>query len=420
MTSRRPLAAAAALATLAALGCNNNTVAFQSSSGAVVESRPVATQEQVPMDILWVIDNSFSMCEEQQLLRDNFKNFINTLEDTRLDFHLAVTTTHDPFVKFDTEPLAVASVIQALPQPVPASSPTCLLTSDARKAAGATSEYEPVRQALALAKTCLADPSLASNYEWTDPQIACAYAGPNDPLRVDEDCVAATGIPDTDANGVADEFDLFPTDNLYRSLRGGGKVIKAQEYRNAAGDLDIDALSTDFGCMATAGTLGTGYEKGLSAAARAVSPEFTGLATGIDGGDTLAPNHGFLRRDAQFALIFVTDENDCSHNGEIQEQGDRCGGDSCYYWNSTQISAADSPLIPVENLAEEFRINLAASKGFDSTTAEGLEALEEQILVSSIHGGYNRYNQPYPSVCDGTETKPGEDVHPGERAGRLG
>ena len=357
-----------------------------------------------PLDVLFVIDNSFSMCEEQEGLRENFRPFVARLAAAGTDFHLAVTTTHAPLVQYELEPLAKASQIQALPQPVPATSPTCLSTSDAQRAAGATSDFEPVRQALALAKTCLADPSLASNYEWTDAQIACAYSGPNDRLRVEQDCAALTGIPDTNADGNADEFDLFPAPDLYRGLRGGGKVLKASAYQ-ANGTLDVDAIVADFACMATAGTLGTGYEKGLQAAVDAVSPNLTGYSIGSTQADAAAPNHGFLRSDARFALFFVTDENDCSHNGEIQEQGDRCGGDSCYYWNSTQIPEADSPLIPVATLADRFRANLAASKEIAATTA-ARDALEGATTVVSMHGGYERYSGPYPALCDGTEARP--------------
>lgn len=46
-----------------------------------------------PVDILFVVDNSNSMCEEQAILRDNFNRFINILADAEADFRLAVINT---------------------------------------------------------------------------------------------------------------------------------------------------------------------------------------------------------------------------------------------------------------------------------------------------------------------------------------
>jgi hypothetical protein len=58
-----------------------------------------------------------------------------------------------------------------------------------------------------------------------------------------------------------------------------------------------------FSCLADIGTLGCGYEHQLQAARVA-------LADPQSGGPT--ENQGFLRRDAYLALIFITDEDDCS------------------------------------------------------------------------------------------------------------
>ena len=45
------------------------------------------------VDILWVIDNSPSMEDEQAEVADKFEAFIGNLEDTQLDFHVGVVTT---------------------------------------------------------------------------------------------------------------------------------------------------------------------------------------------------------------------------------------------------------------------------------------------------------------------------------------
>jgi len=47
-------------------------------------------------DILFVVDNSGSMTEEQQALVDNFSHFIQYLAGTALDYHIGVVTLDDP------------------------------------------------------------------------------------------------------------------------------------------------------------------------------------------------------------------------------------------------------------------------------------------------------------------------------------
>lgn len=54
----------------------------------------VITQVTKPeVDILWVIDNSGSMLDEQAKLAENFPNFMNFFLESGLDYHIAVTST---------------------------------------------------------------------------------------------------------------------------------------------------------------------------------------------------------------------------------------------------------------------------------------------------------------------------------------
>ena len=45
------------------------------------------------IDILWVIDNSLSMSDEQDKIAAEFKSFITSIEDYNLQFHIGVITT---------------------------------------------------------------------------------------------------------------------------------------------------------------------------------------------------------------------------------------------------------------------------------------------------------------------------------------
>jgi hypothetical protein len=75
---------------------------------------------------------------------------------------------------------------------------------------------------------------------------------------------------------------------------GGFKVI----------DSSTPSPSDVFGANVQVGISGSGFERGLDAAAQALSPLM------LDG-----PNQGFLRDDAVLSLIFVSDEEDISHQG---------------------------------------------------------------------------------------------------------
>ena len=52
----------------------------------------VQTKKQ-KVDVLWIIDNSCSMSEEQSSLVSNFQYFINYFVDSDLDWHIGVTST---------------------------------------------------------------------------------------------------------------------------------------------------------------------------------------------------------------------------------------------------------------------------------------------------------------------------------------
>ncbi len=71
-------------------------------SGCLIETTEISRLKQndvfiqepsAEVDILWVVDNSPSMSEEQQRVADGFSDFIDSLSDTQIDFHIGVITT---------------------------------------------------------------------------------------------------------------------------------------------------------------------------------------------------------------------------------------------------------------------------------------------------------------------------------------
>ncbi len=124
------------------------------------------------------------------------------------------------------------------------------------------------------------------------------------------------------------------------------------------------------------GTSGSDKEKGLEAAAYALSPV---MATG--------PNTGFLRRDAYLLLVFVSDENDCSDEGALGDQ--------------SAVACYEHPelLVPVEQYVGFFRdlkerpemiqvgviVGPTEDKGCPDATV-GLRYLQLQSMMGGLAG----------------------------------
>jgi hypothetical protein len=141
--------------------------------------------------------------------------------------------------------------------------------------------------------------------------------------------------------------------------------LQSSTYRAANGSLDVAKLKADFACISLVGTRGSGYKKGLQAAILAVSPDLTGFAPSVTTADATKPNHGFIRDDADLSVIFVSDENDCSNDGSIQESGggmNGCGVSACDYWASEAL-AGTSPLLKGTEFEQRFMAALSATKG---------------------------------------------------------
>ena len=335
------------------------------------------------VDLLWVIDNSASMCEEQDRLRESFRGFLDQLRGTEIDFHIAVTTTtrRAPY-----EAVAEFGAIQSTPHPPVGFDDQCAVDENS------ADKYGTLRNQIKDAVACTENPEAYEQLlDWTDADIACAVED------VDQACAEAGRDPDAFERarlfpcGYEHEGRCTSIDQLESVYREIPKVLDTDDYRRSDGSLDIARLQRDFACASFVGTRGDSMEQGLRAAARAVSPEMTGgpEETPID---SSAPNHGFLRRSAQTAVMFVSDENDCSHPEDVDILGEfACGEMGCYY-PTTPESNTPHPLYAPQKLADRFRRNLADSKGVDRVDLD-------DIVVGTLHGGYAPYG-----------TRPGQEV----------
>lgn len=85
---RPPLLLAGALAGLGLAGCPDYNVARIPSGDSYVQGGP-----ERPVDILWVIDDSATMTEEQDALVANFQDYADVLYQTSVDYQIGVITT---------------------------------------------------------------------------------------------------------------------------------------------------------------------------------------------------------------------------------------------------------------------------------------------------------------------------------------
>lgn len=373
------------VATSGLLGaCNSHPVEFAQATGAISVHETRST-DSAAVDILWVIDNSGSMCEEQGALRDNFREFITQISNQDIDFHIGVTTTHMKD-NYALETVARPGYLQSMPQPVPTYIATCHgAVDDPEDPNDAMDGYKPIREALAVAiDDCTKDPSQWQHLKGvTDDEIAC---------YLDQNCDGTFPheMFPTGPDGQQPYSGMPAQDSPYREIP---KVLKFSEYRNPdTGVLEEERLRKDFACMSLVGTRGYSIEKGLAAAVEAVSPAMTG-GPAENPTDKTAPNHGFLRDAAKFSVIFVTDETDCSQSGQYEHyenqdkfEGTACYGEICAFANAPGLEK--SPLIPPQDLADSLKQNLSASKGYDVE--------DDAIIAASIHGRWKRYGEDYP------------------------
>lgn len=272
------LTSAATGAVLTAAACNPHGVTPFSENIAAENADTFAQAGAAQVDILWVVDNSGSMCEEQLSLRENFDAFIEELDAIGADFQLAIVTTD------------------------------------------------------------MVDPEESGRFQ----NVPDGVPGPSCNIAID---ISECPSPD---NG--QEFPPL--------------ILRSRDYQNEAGALDVQRLKRDFGCNATVGTQGDGFEMGLESAKEALSPA---LLNGF--------NAGFLRPEAFLAIIFLTDENDCSDRGAL----DKTNGNVCE-WESDK-------LVPVDEYVNFF----ADLKGGDRS----------KVIMAGIIG-----------PDDGSRYDPGDPVQP--------
>lgn len=326
------------------------------------------SENQRAADVLFVIDDSSGMCEKQEAIAAELDVFVQNLDYAKVDLHIGVTSTHKTPEGLDARVFGSREygALRSRPYPALGSSGPC---RDALTFEGILERAVSCTKAPSVHRTKLTDEEAACVED--DDSASCrAYCQQNSDKAW---CDGDTG--EFDFQGF--QHALLPSPEDYRSFPS---VLKTSDYREADGSLRRSEFLDDFRCISMVGTRGWGIEKGLGAAVRAVSPEMT---TGND-----APNAGFIRPDSRFGVVFMSDENDCTHDGGISETGaGECFNDVCAFENSTQLSEEESALIPLGELKSDLMSNLRNAKNRESFS-------EQDIFAAGIYGIPDRYDGP--------------------------
>ncbi len=283
-------------ALLALVACQNYDFMYRPNQRVVVTSIREVVVRNADTDILFVVDNSGSMLEEQVNLIRNTGVFIEELALSENAYRVGVVTTNATDEDFSSTNPANWCM-------------ECLGTDGGR---------------LRMRR--------ATNAELTDPN------------------------PDF---GLGVNLGLnIPCANTTRDPATAGKNYL---IRPALDSPNLDAerchLIKDFmATVASVGIDGTGREAGLLAAQRAVAPPRDEIRT---------HNGDFLRDDADLALIFLTDEEDCSFS-------DYCGpvgGQNACRWGNTLCYEEIALAMPVGSFVSAFATLKASTAGIRKVRA---------------------------------------------------
>jgi hypothetical protein len=234
-------------------GCLNHPLKPVELEKAIEEDTQLELTVNKDVDILFVIDNSGSMGEEQAILANNFGSFIQVLEaeDVEANYRLGITTSDN-------------------------GNPWC--------PSGATTP-EAGNLVLSSCKARIGD-FIFNNGETDVSDLAC-----NDICTLD-----------------AAALEVLPSITDYDSEAKPRKWLE-----NIEGKKNIpDGTSTEeaFKCFGPQGINGCGFESQLESMYLALIR--------AQNADELG-SYGFLRASAILAIVFVTDEADCSYNKSFAE-----------------------------------------------------------------------------------------------------
>jgi len=351
----------------------------------------VAIPEKPKLDLLWVVDNSASMCQEQATLASTFDAMAEKLLQLKADINVAVVTT-------DVEGPTYRGRFQNTPATENHLSCDRSCLQDDHCGGGCLCGVPHIRRCESKAdckgdQECVAAPD-SSIRHCAEPCVSAGLAHEHTSDKCGADvreqqvftcqmvptsggnfCTLTPCDKDADCNNAGGQGCMPGPDGLSYCRRLRRSNTECQRDSDCPLGVECEKQPDDsfrclptgqcppptcvcpetlptvlnssdptfvhnFGCLAAVGTKGDTFEKGLEAMRKALEPRMT-----ASGG----PNEGFLRKDAFLGVIILSDENDCSDagyscdpaaercivaladgrtRGETEDDGMRCAEDS--------------------------------------------------------------------------------------------
>lgn len=249
-------------------GCLDHPVKPVEVDKTSIDDVPLRIQNIRDVDILFVIDNSFSMAEEQKTLSNNFGSFLDVLEkrengegelieDPTINYRIGITTTDA------------------------GGNPRC-----------PAADTTPERGDLILS-SCR--DRIQSDFIRMTPDIDATFACED---VCNQDVHSTMEVLPT---AIAEQTEAKPRNWIERT-EGVSNISIPQ---NVLGSLDVSATTAAFQCFGPQGITGCGFESHLESMYFALTKSTVANEE---------ENFGFLRDSALLSVIFITDEADCSHN----------------------------------------------------------------------------------------------------------
>ncbi|MGC9043688.1 MAG: hypothetical protein ACP5KG_07520 [Myxococcota bacterium] len=230
-------------------------------------------------DILFLVDNSGSMAQEQENLAKNLDKFINGIISAQNDFHIAVITTDVDYLPLDECDMACTNGMD------------CIEAKEVTKILRPGTKY--------CTKKCNSDadcPPYDTSRNSVTPSI----------------CVEVEGFEKGQKYCIPENNGRFrsckPTQQNCQYYSGEHPKVLTSKTKSQVGDNSFIGIFRD---NVKVGINGTGFEKGLSAIRMALDRDWKDPLTGKNLVDN--ENVGFLRPDAKLTIIVLTDEEDCSY-----------------------------------------------------------------------------------------------------------
>ena len=287
---------------------------------------------KVKIDMLWVVDNSASMCQEQWELSRNFDMFVEKLQTdlTNLDVRLAVTTT-DAIVmagKFANKPATnfPPACYESVVQP-------CMTNDDCVTNLG--NGWECVGYDASKMYNLNGSVNSYCVFRCADDAACCKELCFEDECGADMSCLDDMCI---DQPGPECTFECRQPGQGMDSSGCLRPPDTADCPESLPKFLPPDSMEL-FRCLAIVEpeqTSEANFEQGLKAAWMALDPE----------GANAAQVQEFIRPDAYLLVVFVTDEDDCSVDENFCSPNYTCDtDDDCPAGSSCKTDAYFSNLV---------------------------------------------------------------------------